>query len=36
LLGGGEVGFGVFLRVLGLLHHGLRDGAVLETDLQRE
>ena len=33
LFGGGEVGLGVFLGVLGLLEHGLRDGAVLEEIL---
>ena len=30
LFGGSEVGFGVLLRVFGLLQHGLRDCAVLE------
>jgi hypothetical protein len=33
LFGGRQVGLGVLLRVLGLLQHGLRDGAVLEQIL---
>jgi hypothetical protein len=30
LFGSIQIGLGVLLRVLGLLQHGLRDGAVLE------
>ena len=33
LFGCGEVGLGILLRILGLLQHGLRDGAVLEEIL---